>query len=57
MQKYKSPNFHYLNQSVCLISLTIKGCVRLSVMSIMSCHFIISHLNAPSQCSDNELNI
>ena len=36
-------------------SLTIKGCVRLWVS--LSHHFIISDLNAPSQCSDTELNI
>ena len=36
-------------------SLTIKGCVRLSVRWFH--HFWIKYLNTPSQCSNTELNI
>ena len=45
-------------------SLTIKGCVRVSVCNTilhdhptLSLVVRIKHLNAPSQCSDSELNI
>ena len=40
-----------------LISLTIKGCVRVSVCHVLSCPLIISDLNTPSQGSDTDINI
>ena len=51
-----------------LISLTIKGCVRVSVCVCVSHTYFhhhpplsllvrIKHLDTPSQCSDSELNI